>query len=216
MQVTCPTNTLIDHIYTNNLNLVHSISVPSIAISDHFPVLCTWSIKLPRRPPQGHTTAQYRTFKRFNKDAFPFDLSCAPVCDVYKFNNPDNALSVWYDIIMPIINVHAQLRKKRVKHPKLPPWLTRGVITAMAVRNRLKKEKGLEDFKKQKNKVKSLVRSAKKSYFDKLMELDKSTSTIWKAINEITNKSHKKKREKKRFHYNHFLKHIQLSLFNTS
>ena len=36
------------------------------------------------------------------------------------------------------------------------------------------------------------MRSAKKSYFDKLIELDKSTSTICKAINEITNKSHKK------------------------
>ena len=99
-------------------------------------------------------------------------------------------MSVWYDIIIPVINVHAPLRKKRVKHPKLPPWLTRDVITAMAVRDRLKKEKRFEDFKKQRNKVKSLVRAAKKSYFDKLIELDKSTSTIWKAINEITNKSH--------------------------
>ena len=36
------------------------------------------------------------------------------------------------------------------------------------------------------------MRSAKKSYFDKLIELDKSTSTIWKAIIEITNKSHPK------------------------
>ena len=94
---------------------------------------------------------------------------------------------------MPIINVHAPLRKKRVKHPKLPPWFTRDVITAMAVRDRHKKEKRLEDFKKQRNMVKSLVRSAKKSYFDKLIELDKSTSTIWKAINEIANKSHKNK-----------------------
>ena len=66
----------------------------------------------------------------------------------------------------------------------------------MAVRDRLKKEKRLKDFKKQRNKVKSLVRSAKKSYFDKLIELDKSTSTIWKAINEITNKSHQKKYKK--------------------
>ena len=102
-----------------------------------------------------------------------FDLSCAPFCDVYKFDNLDDALSVWYDITMPIINVHAPLRKKRVKHPKLPPWLTRDVITAMAVRDRLKKEKRFGDFKKQRNKVKSLVRSAKKSYFDKLIESDK-------------------------------------------
>ena len=68
-RVTCSTNTLTDHIYTNNPNLVHSISVPNIAISDHFPVLCTWSIKLPRRPPQGHTTIHYITFKRFNENA---------------------------------------------------------------------------------------------------------------------------------------------------
>ena len=62
----------------------------------------------------------------------------------------------------------------------------------MAVCDHLKKEKRFEDFKKQRNKVKSLVRSAKKFYFDKLIELDKSTSTILKATNEITNKSHKK------------------------
>jgi len=123
---------------------------------------------------------------------YAFFWSCAPFCDVYKFNNPDDASSVWYDIIMPIINVHAPLHKKRVKHPKLPLWLTRDVITAMAIRDRLKKEKRFEDFKKQRNKVKSLMHSAKKSYFDKLIELDKSISTIWKAINEITNKSHKK------------------------
>ena len=90
---------------------------------------------------------------------FLFFLSCAPFCDVYKFNNPNDALSVWYDIIMPIINVHAPLHKTS--------------------RNR-------------ETRLKSLMRSAKKSYFDKLIELDKSTSTIWKAINEITNKSHKK------------------------
>ena len=189
-RVTCSTNTLIDHIDNNNPNLVHSISVPNIAISDHFPVLCTWSITLPRRPPQGHTTIHYITFKRFNEDAFLFYLSCAPFCDVYKFDNPDDALSVWYDIIMPIINVHAPLRKKRVKHPNLPPWLTSDVIIAMAVRDRLQKSK--KDFSISRNIETSLVRSAKKSYFDKLIELDKSTSTIWKAISEITNKSHNK------------------------
>ena len=93
-----------------------------------------------------------RTFKRFNKDAFLFDLNCAPFCDVYKFKNPDDALSVWYNIIMPIINVHAPLRKKRVKHAVLPPGLIRDVIPAMAVRDCLKKEKRFQDFKKRKTK----------------------------------------------------------------
>ena len=68
---------------------------------------------------------------------------------------------------MPNINVHAPLRKRRVKHPKVRPWLTRDVMAAMAVRDRL--QKGKKDLKKQRNKVKSLVRSAEKSYFDKLL-----------------------------------------------
>ncbi|MCB4759108.1 MAG: hypothetical protein LGB58_00005 [Sulfurovum sp.] len=93
---------------------------------------------------------------------------------------------------MPIIDNHAPLRKTRVKHPKLPPWLTKDVIEAMATRDRLKKGNKFEDYKKQRNRVKSLVRSAKKSYFDKLIESDRSTATIWKAINEITNKSRQK------------------------
>ena len=64
-----------------------------------------------------------------------------------------------------------------------------------------------EDFKKQRNKVKSLVRLAKKSYFDKLIDSDKSTTTVWKAINEITNKSYKKT--------NSSTTTISLSIFNS-
>ncbi|WP_419587318.1 endonuclease/exonuclease/phosphatase family protein, partial [Thiolapillus sp.] len=191
-RVTSTTDTLIDHIYTNRQDLLHNVSVPNIGISDHYPVLCTWSMKLPRHAPKGHTTIQYRTFKRFNKDIFLFDISCAPFSNVYSFNDPDDAMLAWYNIFMPIIDKHAPLRKKRVKHPKLPPWLTKDVIGAMAIRDRLKKEKKFDDFKKQRNRVKSLVRSAKKAYFDRLVETDKSTSMIWKAINEITNKSNRK------------------------
>ena len=100
-------------------------------------------MKLPQRAPKGHTAIQYRTFKRFNKDFFffLFDISCAPFSNVYSFNDPSDAMLAWYDIFMPLIDKHAPLRKKRVTHPKLPPWLTKHVIVAMAIRDRLKKEK---------------------------------------------------------------------------
>ena len=93
---------------------------------------------------------------------------------------------------MPIIDNHDPLQKTRVKHPKLPPWLTKDVIEAMAARDRLMKGNKFEDYKKQRNRVKSLVLAAKKSYFDKLIESDRSTAMIWKAISEITNKSRQK------------------------
>ena len=69
----------------------------------------------PRRAPKGHTI--FRSFKRFNKDAFLFDLSCAPFSVVYQFNNPDDAYFAWFDI-MPINENHAPLRKKESKIPQ--------------------------------------------------------------------------------------------------
>ena len=110
----------------------------------------------------------YRTFKQFDTNAFLFDLSCAPSSEVYN-NDPGGAIYV----IMPIIDKHAPsssshhgspsriLRKKRVKYAKLPPWLTKDVIEAMAIRDRLKKGKQFEDFKKQQKQ--SQDRTAKES-----------------------------------------------------
>ena len=72
----------------------------------------------------------------------------------------------------------------------------------MTIRDRLKNEKKkFDDFKKQRNRVKRLVRSAKKAYFDKLVETDKSTSTIWKAINEIANKFNRKNEQYDSSHF---------------
>ena len=52
------------------------------------------------------------------------------------------------------------------------------MIVTLTLRDRLKTEQRFNDFKKQRNKVKISVCSAKKSYVDKLTESDKSTATI--------------------------------------
>ena len=36
--------------------------------------------------------------------------------------DPEEALSMWYNVYLNAINLHAPLKHKRVKHPKLPPW----------------------------------------------------------------------------------------------
>ena len=105
----------------------------------------------PRRAPKGHTI--FRSFKRFNKDAFLFDLSRAPFSVVYQFNNPDDAFFAWYDI-MPINENHAPLRKKRVKYSQLTPWLTKDVTEATATRDRLKKGNKFEDCKNNRSETK--------------------------------------------------------------
>ena len=43
-----------------------------------------------------------------------------------------------------------------------------------------------------KNKVTNLVRAAKRAYFEKLINHNKDTSSLWRAVNEITHKSRNK------------------------
>ena len=71
----------------------------------------------------------------------------------------------------------------------------------MAVHDRLEKEKRLKDFKKQGNKIKSLVRSAKKSSFDKLIESNKK---YFHSMEGCQRNNKQIPQENKQLHYNHF------------
>ena len=59
----------------------------------------------------------------------------------------------------------------------------------MALRDKLKRDKLFDLYKKQRNKVSTLVRTAKKNYFNKLITDNRDTAPIWHAVNEITRKS---------------------------
>ena len=90
------------------------------------------------------------------------------------------------------MNKHAPIRRKRVKHSALPGWLSAEIKDAMRIRDSLKQDRKFAEYKQQRNKVTQLVRSAKKAYFEKLIANNNGdTAVIWRAMNELTNKSHK-------------------------
>ena len=138
------------------------------------------------KPKHTHSLISFRSFKHFNKTAFCADLNCAPFISVLNYTDPEEALSVWYNVYLSVINRHAPLKHKRVKHPKLPPWLNKDVMQLMAERDKLKKEKRFSEYKKLRNKIKNRVRKAKKDYFQKLIERDKNISTVRRALNTFT------------------------------
>ena len=80
-----------------------------------------------------------------------------PFHGVFNYNDSSEALAFWYDTFLPSINKHAPLRRKRVKHPKLPPWLTKDVIQVMTLRDKPKRDKLFDLYKNQRNKVLTLV-----------------------------------------------------------
>ena len=69
------------------------------------------------------------------------DLSSAPFAAVLEVSDPTTVLATWYEAFLRVIEKHAPLRRKRVKHPTLPQWLSPDIITAMKTRNKLKKRK---------------------------------------------------------------------------
>ena len=121
-RITNKTETLLDHIYTNNKSLVTNVRVYESGISDHFPTICTWLDKPPKMNKAGHTTIHYRSFRHFNKLHFCHDLSLANFHEVINFQDPNKALDCFYEALIPIINKHAPLRQKRVKESE-PPWV---------------------------------------------------------------------------------------------
>jgi len=124
--------------------------------------------------------------KKFDKDSFLADLASTPFGNVYSYDNPDDALSAWYQLFLGVLDRHAPLRQRRVKKEKYPQWLTKDIIDAMAIRDELKRNKQFEAYRKQRNRVQYLIREAKKASFVRLMENKADTSSMWKALNSFT------------------------------
>jgi hypothetical protein len=185
-RITSTTSTLIDHIYSTKPEAISNVSVGNLSISDHYPISCTWSAKLPKARKGCHSYITYRTFKKFKESEFLSELNNAPFCTIYNLNNPDGALSVWYAIFLNILNRHAPLRRKRVKYASLPPWLNQEIIQAMQKRNELRQQKRFTEYKRERNRVKYLVRLARKSFVDRLIKQDRDVKTLWRAMAVVT------------------------------
>ena len=191
-RVTKDSATIIDHIYTDNSNNISELCVPTCGISDHYPIFCTLKSSSNKSSSQSrekneHKYILYRSFKHFSKDAFISDIINAPFDVVYNYTEPNEALDIWSRIFMKIINVHAPLKKKRVKSDTMPPWLTSTIRQEMKARDMLKSNNKYDEYKKQRNKVKSLIRTAKKEYINSLIKDKADSRNIWKAIKLLRN-----------------------------
>jgi hypothetical protein len=193
-RVTNKSSTVIDHIYSNNPQCITAASISDLSISDHSPIYCFKTTKMPQVRSGVHNVISFRSFKNFDINLFLFDLSQADFQSVYNFSDPEEALNSWYNVFLGVVNQHAPVRKKRVKNASLPPWLTNEIIQAMAQRDHLKKSKQFDEYKKVRNRVKNLVRDSKKDLFCKLVENNKNTAQIWRALNALSKGSSNKTR----------------------
>ena len=97
-------------------------------------------------------------------------------------------MEFWTKTFISVYDKHAPFQKKRVKHVTKPPWITREIDEEIYYRDFLLKSGKRELFKRQRNKVTSMKRKAKRQYFQKLVVSCKDSRQVWKAINLLTRK----------------------------
>jgi len=153
--------------------------------------MCTLSWKSPKRRQNEHTIIEYRSTKNFDQTSFLFDLSNVNFSNVFSCANPNDALTVWQSLFMPIVNKHAPIRRRRVKQKTKPCWITPDIMEAMKIRDKLKKDKKIEEYTVQKKKKSVFVKNSKRKYFEQMIANNCNTGHLWRAMNEITHKKRK-------------------------
>lgn len=200
--------TLIDHIYTSNCQSVNNVSILDVGISDHCVIRCNIRVSVKKSTNNGHTHILYRSFKHFDKELFLRDIRCTPFQNVFSFTDPEKAMSWWINVFTNILDKHAPIKKKRVRKSSIPPWLNNDIKQAMKKRNALKKEKKFEEYKKQRNHIKVLIRQAKKQYFNTLVSDQKDIPALWRAINAFSKENLETKEIPRNLTSDHFNQHF--------
>ena len=131
------TPTCIDLVVTNAHRKVQHITCFDIGLSDFHHMVC-FSTKC-QVPTRKKTCITYRSYKHFSNDNYLYDLSVAPfhVCEIFDDVND----AYWYSstLLKGIINKHAPVKKRVVKHNQVP-YMNSLLRKSMNVRDALRRK----------------------------------------------------------------------------
>ncbi len=193
--------TLIDHILTNNLSNNCKTYILCTSISDHFPIF--YSITNANKPPPTSHNFTTRNFTSANINRFKDTLTNITWNDVLTSNDPQIAHDTFSETFYDLFNQHFPLKNSKLKkrYHKVEPWMTTGILTSRKTKQSLnlafiKKPtiSSKEKFTNFRNTYNSVIRSAKKLYYNsKLAEYKDNLQKTWDTLFLIIRKGKKKK-----------------------
>lgn len=189
--------TLIDNIFTNNLE--NSIVGGNIVtdITDHFSQVCMILAQQQLFPPLNKT--KVRDYSNFNADKFMTDLCEIDWNNTYCSSDVNKSFSRFYKNINRLINKHAPLKDVSKRRLKLltKPWLTKGIRRSIRVKNNLFFNSNWNKYKQYRNKLTALIRLSKQKYYLNFFNSNiKNMRQTWKGINELLGGMRKKGKTK--------------------
>ena len=105
---------------------------------------------------------------------------------IENFTNVNDMVQVWNSLFHEIVNKYAPIKQHRVKKSRPPDWLNPDILDTIKERNKCKINGYIEDYKQLRNKVSTMIKSAKQSmYKTKLEEGTDNPSSIWKLFRKL-------------------------------
>ena len=186
-RITNTSSTLIDHIYTNISSYCIQSGCIEAGISDHLPVYAVF--KKFKCVSQPEKTILCRNFHTFSVDSFCDDLASIQWREVYECTEPNDAYSKFHNVFLEICDKHAPIEEKTIGKSKKKnyPWITKSIKRSIRKKHTLYSKTiqsgydkvHVDKYKKYRNTLTSVVRTAKKIYYGKLFEKDKNKGYYW-------------------------------------
>lgn len=189
------TSTCIDHIFTNTPQLCSKVLSVPIGCSDHNLIVIVRNTKIAKPGPK---VIIKRSYKMFNQENFVNDVKNVCWSKVLSSTNPDEALSKFDEVLMPLVDKHAPLKKFTVRNARTP-WLDNEIKELMKQRNLAKKtatitgcETDWQVYRKLRNSVTKLNRNKKKVYYEnRINDIKYNSKKLWNTVNDLLGRKNK-------------------------
>ncbi|XP_028408826.1 uncharacterized protein LOC114531415 [Dendronephthya gigantea] len=204
-RITSHTATLIDNIFTNNIedfnNSLNGIIFSDI--SDHLPIFHMFNSDLfGKNTDNANTVIYQRVYNHVNMNNFSKAIKNASWDEILnEANNPEKAYNEFLELFLGLYEVNFPLKRKQnsgtIDRNK-SPWITNSILKSVRNQNKLYKsflkipnEKNKQTYISYKNKLNHIIRLAKQTYYEKLIKHKQNSKMIWKTLNELLNKPKK-------------------------
>ena len=193
-------NSLIDNIFTNQINPDIISGNLSFSISDHLPSFVIIPKHNQHHLPKKHNIYK-RDTKKFDRENFLLDILSINWDDKITYEDANSSFDAFYELIETLLNKYMPLKKLSQKDykRKFKPWITKGILKSCQQRNRFHhlytkakdpiiKADIFKNFKLVRNEIVNLIRISKRNYYKNYFTTNNNDlRKIWVGIKQIIN-----------------------------
>jgi len=197
-RVTHDSATIIDNVFTNDINAcnTNTMGIFYTDITDHFPIFVILDQTVHNNIKRSITKRCINTHSINN---FKHMLNETNWESVLHNNDAQNAYTMFVNKITELYNQAFPVKTINPVNRPINPWMTNGIKNSIKYKNKLyvfysKKNTVYNEirYKLYKNRLKHIIVSAKKSYYQKLLLENKTNlRKSWSILKEMIGKNHK-------------------------